>query len=154
VHFAQVVGATKSKPQVTEQAVTTLSNHHGGICLFGILCGVAPGSSDRSLLDFFEVAINPKTGLAGIAYADNNRLGVDADDHKLGEVVYAAQTRGRSALVPETGPKAAAAKPVTEPKATEPGLATTGLSSLVGIAALLLLVAAYAVRRRAALRSG
>ena len=77
--------------------MTTIPNHHGGICLQGILCGVGPGSSDRSLLDFFEVVINPVTGLAGIAYADNNRLGKNGGSQ--GEVVYAAQTTGRSALV-------------------------------------------------------
>ncbi|MDQ1700931.1 MAG: hypothetical protein QOF57_183, partial [Frankiaceae bacterium] len=98
VHFAQVTGATSSKPDVTQQAVTTIPNHKGGICLQGILCGVGPGSSDRSLLDFFEVAINPQTGLAGIVYADNNRLG--PSEGQIGEVVYAAQTRGPSAFVP------------------------------------------------------
>jgi hypothetical protein len=134
-HFAQVSGADTSKPTVTQQAVTTIPNHKGGICLQGILCGVAPGSSDRSLADFFELAVNPQTGLAGIAYADNYRLQLP---NQQGEVVFAAQT---------TTPKTTA-KPVTKPKATGPSLAATGLSSLVGVGALLLLVAAYGVRRR------
>jgi hypothetical protein len=148
VHFAQVVGATTRHPKVTEQALTTISNHHGGICLFGILCGVAPGSSDRSLLDFFEVAINPKTGRAGIAYADNNRLGVDSKGNKLGEVVYAAQTKGRSALTPEPVVKALKQKVTSAPRSVGPGLAATGMTPLVGIAALLLLVTAAGLRRR------
>lgn len=33
--------------------------------------GVAPGSSDRALLDFPQAVTNPVTGMAGIAYADN-----------------------------------------------------------------------------------
>jgi hypothetical protein len=153
VHFAQVVDATSSKPDVTEQALTTIPNHKGGICLQGILCGVGPGSSDRSLLDFFEVAVNPQTGLAGVVYADNNRLGLDTRQNKLGEVVYAAQTKGRSALEPVppkvTVPGCVGCSPSTKPKAIGPGLATTGMSSLVAVAALLLVVAAYVVRRRA-----
>jgi hypothetical protein len=154
VHFAQIVGANTTHPQVTEQPVTTVVNHHGGICLEGILCGVGPGSSDRSLLDFIELAINPKTGMAGITYADNNRLGLDKNENKLGEVVYARQTHGRSALEPVPKSPSACACPATgfrnpaPKKATSPDLATTGASSLIAVAALLLLVAGYAVRRR------
>ena len=94
-HFAQITAAnTKSPVIVGQQAVTTLPNHHGGICLQGILCGIGPGSSDRSLLDFFELAINPVTGMAEIAYADNGgRAGTGK-----GEVVFAKQTAGPSAL--------------------------------------------------------
>jgi hypothetical protein len=144
VHFAQVVGADTPDPQVTEQAVTTIPNHTGGQCLQGILCGVGPGSSDRSLLDFFEVVVNPKTGFAGIAYADNHRLGVDAKQNKIGEVVYAAQTQGRSALtpVPET--------PVTpaKPPVVVPDIPTTGMAPTMSIMALLLLGVGLFVRRR------
>lgn len=89
-HFAQITGANTDHPHVIEQALTTLPNHKGGICLQGILCGIGPGSSDRSLLDYFQVSINPRTGLAGIAYADNAAMrpgGVS------GEVVFAQQTR-------------------------------------------------------------
>jgi hypothetical protein len=94
-HFAQVTGANTASPQIAEQAVTTLPNHKAGICLQGILCGIGPGSSDRSVLDFFELAINPVTGMVEIAYADNaGRNGV------TGEVVFAKQTAGPSALAP------------------------------------------------------
>jgi hypothetical protein len=98
-HFAQITAAdTKSPVIVGQQTLTTLPNHHGGICLQGILCGIGPGSSDRSLLDFFELAINPVTGLAEIAYADNGgRSGANS-----GEVVFAKQTSGPSALVAPT----------------------------------------------------
>lgn len=153
VHFAQVVGATTPNPQFVEQAVTTIPNHKGGICLQGILCGIGPGSSDRSLLDYIELAINPKTGLAAITYADNNRLGVDTQQNKIGEVVYAAQTTGRSALTPVPPPKVSVpgcdgCTLSPKPRSTGPSLATTGMSSLLGIAALLLIVAAFGVRRR------
>ena len=89
-HFAQVTDADTGKPHVIEQAITTIPNHKGGICLQGILCGIGPGSGDRSLLDYFQVSINPRTHMAGIAYADNAGLrpgGVN------GEVVFAQQTK-------------------------------------------------------------
>lgn len=144
-HFAQVTGADTATPHVTQQAVVTIPNHKGGICLQGILCGVAPGSADRSLADFFELAVNPKTGLAGIAYSDNNRLGKDTDGNKIGEVIYAAQTLTTPVKAP---PKKVTKPPATKPRANGPGLATTGMSSLIAVAALLLLVAGYVVRRR------
>jgi hypothetical protein len=91
-HFAQVTGADTAKPHVVEQALTNLPNHKGGICLQGILCGIGPGSSDRSLLDYFQVSINPRTGMAGIAYADNAGL---RPNGTTGEVVFAIQTKRR-----------------------------------------------------------
>lgn len=89
-HFAQVTNADTSKPKVVEQAITTIPNHHGGICLQGILCGIGPGSDDRSLLDYFQVSINPRTHMAGIAYADNAGMRPGAVN---GEVVFAQQTK-------------------------------------------------------------
>ena len=95
-HFAQVANANTSNPTIVgEQALSGLPNHNGGICLQGILCGVGPGSSDRSLADFFELAINPVSGMAEIAYADNTHRGGSTP----GEVVFAKQTTGPSALV-------------------------------------------------------
>jgi hypothetical protein len=90
-HFAAVTGADTKHPHIVQQALSKLPNHRGGICLQGILCGVGPGSPDRSLLDYFQVVINPKTGLAGIAYADNGGFHKGAG----GEVVFAQQTRKR-----------------------------------------------------------
>jgi hypothetical protein len=91
-HLARITHADSRHPRVVEQRLSRLPNHRGGICLQGILCGIAPGSGDRSLLDYFQVVINPRTGMAGIAYADNGgfRRGV-----KGGEVVFALQTRAR-----------------------------------------------------------
>jgi hypothetical protein len=97
-YFAQITAANTRHPHVVTQAVTTIPNHKGGICLQGILCGIGPGSSDRSLLDFFQVVVNPRTGMAELAYADNNRLGKTASGSKRGEVVFAQQTSGPSAF--------------------------------------------------------
>jgi hypothetical protein len=49
----------------------------GDICNLGIFC-VAP-SSNRDLLDFISVAVDPTTGLMHIAYTnDNNTHEIDA----------------------------------------------------------------------------
>jgi hypothetical protein len=90
VEFTQVRAATSGHPLITSAISVDGLNHHGGICLQGILCGVAPGSGDRSLLDFFQLKINPRTGMAEIAYAFN--FG------GKGQVMYAKQTAGLGAL--------------------------------------------------------
>jgi hypothetical protein len=88
---------------VGSQQITTIRNHVGGVCIQGILCGFAPGSSDRSLADFFEMAVNPVTHMAEVAYADNGgqRPGSVANN----EVVFAQQslqpTLGPGSEVPE-----------------------------------------------------
>ena len=46
--------------------------HIGDICNLGIAC--VPGLSNRNLLDFITEAIDPTTGCAHIAYADDNTI--------------------------------------------------------------------------------
>jgi hypothetical protein len=92
-YFSQVTGASSGHPRIITQPLTSIPNHRGGICLQGILCGIGPGSSDRSLLDYFQVSINPRTGQAGIAYADNADLRPGGLSH---EVVFALQTKNYS----------------------------------------------------------
>ena len=97
-HMAAVTGADTAHPHIVEQRLSQLPNHRGGICLQGILCGIGPGSGDRSLLDYFQIGINPKTGLAGIAYADNGGFRAPekpkkGDKGTKGEVVFARQTK-------------------------------------------------------------
>ena len=46
--------------------------HIGDICNLGIAC--VPGLSNRDLLDFITEAIDPSTGCAHIAYADDNTI--------------------------------------------------------------------------------
>ena len=46
--------------------------HQGDICNLGIFC--TPGLSNRNLLDFIQVAIDPTTGCAHIGYADDNTV--------------------------------------------------------------------------------
>jgi hypothetical protein len=65
--------------------VTDHPNHVGVICTQGIAC--APGT--RNLLDLFEVAIDPRTGLAAIAYVDDTLT--TANGSPLPQVALAQQ---------------------------------------------------------------
>jgi hypothetical protein len=53
-------------------AVTTTPMHVGDICNLGIFC-VSP-ASNRNLLDFISETVDPTTGFAHIAYADDNQV--------------------------------------------------------------------------------
>ena len=158
-HFAQVTAADTDSPKVVTQALTTVPNHHGGICLQGILCGIGPGSADRSLLDFFELAVNPKTGLAEVAYADNSRLTPTGASGVTGEVVFAKQT----VAVPKVGKRPTKALGTTQakhpasspPKVTRPGgsLAATGGLPLAALALIATVLGLTTLRRRKQHRS-
>ena len=56
----------------TNGAVTTTPMHVGDICNLGIFC-VDP-NSNRNLLDFISETVDPATGDAHIAYADDNTI--------------------------------------------------------------------------------
>jgi hypothetical protein len=67
VMFAQSLNADSREPAFTISQASDHPNHKGGICVNGTLCLLG---GDRSLADFFQVAIGPD-GLANIAFADN-----------------------------------------------------------------------------------
>jgi hypothetical protein len=56
----------------TTSPVTTTPMHVGDICNLGIFC-VDP-NSNRNLLDFISETVDPTTGFAHIAYADDNTV--------------------------------------------------------------------------------
>jgi hypothetical protein len=56
----------------TTGAVTTTPMHVGDICNLGIFC-VDP-TSNRNLLDFISETVDPTTGFAHVAYADDNTV--------------------------------------------------------------------------------
>jgi hypothetical protein len=56
----------------TTSAVTTTPVHVGDICNLGIFC-VSP-ASNRNLLDFISQTVDPTTGFAHVAYADDNKV--------------------------------------------------------------------------------
>lgn len=67
VYYAHSANALDSNAEWTLVRATEKPNHHGGICLGGLGC---TGAGDRSLLDFFQVQVDP-FGMANIIYADN-----------------------------------------------------------------------------------
>lgn len=142
--FAQIRGANTSKPTITRAQLSDDPIHKGNICLNGLLCVLG---GDRSLADFFELAIGPD-GMAQVAYADN----YEAHTGK-GEVVWAKQTSGASAYSTKvTGGKTTGSGSTKGKGSTagsgSGGLPTTGLASVVPIAALALLAGAAVLRRR------
>lgn len=92
--FGQAASPTKPKELTYSEAITPVV-HRGDICQNGTLCSLIPvagapfSAGDRSLLDFFEVAID-KAGRANIALADN------ADSPGSLNSAYIRQTGGYS----------------------------------------------------------
>jgi len=124
--------------------------HHGPICTLGTFCGVLPGSStDRSLLDFFKVAVGPD-GMPAVTWSDNNRV----DGGPKTGVGYARQVSGPSAFTSTlpsragAAPRSAPAGRGSRPASTAGQLASTGLGTAVPVLALVLIALAVAVRRR------
>jgi uncharacterized membrane protein YgcG len=91
--FAVAPGVTQTGvPVVYRGTASDHVMHTGGICTFGILCGVVPNTSDdRSLLDFFKVTVAPD-GMAAVVFSDNGDSRQD--------VTYAKQVGGPSAFPP------------------------------------------------------
>lgn len=148
VPVAQVRGLTTGHPSVVWGLASDHSVHHGPICTLGTFCGILPGSSDdRSLLDFFKVAVAPD-GMPAVTWSDNNRV----DGAARTGVGYARQVAGPSAFT-ETLPTAVSPgrKPGTPGVPAKPPtggrLAATGLDPVVPLAALLLLGVAVGARR-------
>lgn len=155
VDFAQVRNAESATPQITRSRISDHIVHHGSICQKGILCVRALGD-DRSLGDFFELAIGPD-GLAQVAWTDNGNKGTPGAGPR--RVFWAKQASGPSAFSavasgpvaqPPAAPAAPPVPPAGPPAAPPPGkLAATGLSTaLPAVALLLMAVAAFALRRR------
>jgi hypothetical protein len=69
VYFAQTVdgGANWTVSQASDHDI-----HKGPICIDGLGCNLSNPMRDRTLLDFFQVSIDPTNGAADIAYADDS----------------------------------------------------------------------------------
>src|SRR5438552_5888974 len=67
VYVAETVNGHAITPVFTLSHATDHVNHTGQISTGGLL-----GSSDRSLADFFQIAIDPTNHLINVAYADNH----------------------------------------------------------------------------------
>jgi hypothetical protein len=69
--FVQSLNANAREPVFTISQASDHVMHNGAICNLGLLCLLSGG--DRSLADFFQVAIGPD-GLANISFADNGSI--------------------------------------------------------------------------------
>lgn len=90
---------------------TSTPMHVGDICNLGIFC-VAP-ASNRNLLDFISETVDPVTGCAHVAYADDNTVN---------KLRVANQSSGPNVLGITSGPCAGAAPGGTVPEAGWPAL--------------------------------
>ena len=77
---------TNNGVSFAQSVVSNASNHTGVICTEGIACA----DQDRTLLDLFEVAIDPQNGKAGVVYADDT-LTTDSSGNPLPQLVLAQQ---------------------------------------------------------------
>jgi hypothetical protein len=82
VYLAQT---TNDGASFTQNLVSNTPNHIGVICTEGSAC-----TSDRTLLDLFEVAINPQNGRAGVVYTDDTITQTSSGD-PLPQLVLATQ---------------------------------------------------------------
>ena len=89
-------GAARPSVQTNNEAITPVI-HQGSVCNNGTVCGIT-GPGDRTLLDFFQVAID-SAGRANIAYAS------DISSPGTANTLYTRQNSGLSALTsqPITG---------------------------------------------------
>jgi hypothetical protein len=70
----------------TQLLVSNTPNHNGVICTEGSACP----NAERTLLDLFEVAIDPQNGKAGVIYTDDT-LTQDSQGNPLPQLVLAYQ---------------------------------------------------------------
>lgn len=80
------VAQTTDGINFTQSRVNNKTNHIGVVCTGGISC--QPGT--RSLVDLFQVAINPQNGKAAIIYTDDT-LTTDSSGNPLPQMVFAQQ---------------------------------------------------------------
>ena len=83
VYMAQT---TNGGISFAQSLVSNVPNHVGVICTQGAACS----NATRTMLDLFEVAIDPANGKAGIIYA-NDTLQQDSSGNPLPQVVLAQQ---------------------------------------------------------------
>ena len=92
--------------------------HTGPICIDGLGCNLSDPARDRTLLDFFQVSIDPTNGAADIAYGDDHAAPGNAVVYFTRQCTGASATTG-AALINDCAPPP---PPVTPPQgSTCPG---------------------------------
>src|SRR5438093_586762 len=68
-YFAQSINAGGS---FTVSKASDHVIHHGPLCIDGLGCNLSNPPRDRTLLDFFQVSIDPTNGAADVTFADDH----------------------------------------------------------------------------------
>lgn len=105
-------GAARPTVQANNEAITPVI-HQGSVCNNGTVCGIT-GPGDRTLLDFFQVAID-SAGRANIAYAS------DVSSAGTASTLYTRQNSGLSALTGQPVTRYSYAQPVVPTGTSCPG---------------------------------
>jgi len=120
VAFAQLFNATATNSAGGAQPTVQANNaaitpviHKGSVCNNGTVCGIT-GPGDRTLLDFFQVAID-SVGRANIAYAS------DISSPGNASTVYTRQNSGLSALTGQAVPRHSYVQPTVLTGTSCPG---------------------------------
>jgi hypothetical protein len=71
VYVAQTVDARAAKPTFEQVKATTHPMHYDQVCLSGLACTTG---GDRSLADFFAIALDPTTGRLVVVYDESGKL--------------------------------------------------------------------------------
>ena len=120
VAFAQLFNATATNAAGASQPTVQANNaaitpviHKGSVCNNGTVCGIT-GPGDRTLLDFFQVAVD-SGGRANIAYAS------DVSSPGNASTVYTRQNSGLSALTGQPVARHSYVQPVVRTGTSCPG---------------------------------
>jgi uncharacterized membrane protein YgcG len=92
VYVAQTLDARAATPSFTQVKATTHPMHYDQVCLSGLACATG---GDRSLADFFAMALDPTTGRLVVVYDESGKV----PDGVSGPVALP------HVLVQETGPR-------------------------------------------------
>lgn len=134
----------------TTARVTPQPMHIGDICNLGIFC-VDP-NSNRNLLDFIQMAIDPTTGCAHIAYPDDNTVNkLRVANQTTGCFAVAAATQTPVATTGTPAPTPAgnvAAATGANGTPNTAAIGPAGAGAAAGVALLLAVVPATMRRRR------
>ncbi len=85
VYVSQTLDAFAPKPRIDQAKATSHPNHYDSICLNGLGCDVSMG--DRSLVDYFTMAYDDKTGRLVIVYNQAAKKPGDAEGNIAAPVV-------------------------------------------------------------------
>lgn len=93
VYVSQTLDAFAAQPAIDQAKATTHPNHYDSICLNGLGCDVSMG--DRSLVDYFTMAYDDRTGRLVIVYNQAAKKPGDAEG-VIAAPVVAMQRAGQS----------------------------------------------------------